>query len=106
MPRCCVPHACFLSTLGARGFDGKNGTRHAAPRHEAERPDRRRARLHSTPMRYAMIMAGGAGTRLWPMSRGNKPKQLLKFIEEPGVAEPRSLLEIAAQRLEGLIDPA
>ena len=57
-------------------------------------------------MRYAMIMAGGAGTRLWPMSRGNKPKQLLKFVEEPGVAEPRSLLEIAAQRLEGLIDPA
>jgi mannose-1-phosphate guanylyltransferase len=55
-------------------------------------------------MRYAMIMAGGAGTRLWPMSRGNKPKQLLKFIEEPGGGEPRSLLEIAAQRLEGLID--
>ena len=57
-------------------------------------------------MRYAMIMAGGAGTRLWPMSRGDKPKQLLKFIEEPGASEPRSLLEIAAQRLEGLIDPA
>ncbi len=57
-------------------------------------------------MRYAMIMAGGAGTRLWPMSRGNKPKQLLKFIEEPGGGAPRSLLEIAAQRLEGLIDPA
>jgi Nucleotidyl transferase len=25
-------------------------------------------------MRYAMIMAGGAGTRLWPMSRLNRPK--------------------------------
>lgn len=56
-------------------------------------------------MRYAMIMAGGAGTRLWPMSRKDRPKQLLKFIEQPGDAEPRSLLEIAAQRLEGLIPP-
>lgn len=55
-------------------------------------------------MRYAMIMAGGAGTRLWPMSRGNQPKQLLEFIEQPGDAQPRSLLEIAASRLEGLID--
>jgi mannose-1-phosphate guanylyltransferase len=51
-----------------------------------------------------MIMAGGAGTRLWPMSRGNQPKQLLEFIEQPGEAQPRSLLEIAASRLEGLID--
>lgn len=55
-------------------------------------------------MRYAMIMAGGAGTRLWPMSRKGKPKQLLKFIEQQGDSEPRSLLDIAAQRLEGLID--
>jgi len=53
-------------------------------------------------MRYAMIMAGGAGTRLWPMSRKDKPKQLLRFIEQPG-GEPQSLLEIAARRLEGLI---
>src|SRR5262245_30442131 len=56
-------------------------------------------------MRYAMIIAGGAGTRLWPMSRANKPKQLLKSVEQPCAPEPRSLLEIAAQRLEGLIPP-
>lgn len=56
-------------------------------------------------MRYAMIMAGGAGTRLWPMSRKDKPKQLLKFIEQAGDAAPRSLLDLAAQRLEGLIAP-
>jgi mannose-1-phosphate guanylyltransferase len=56
-------------------------------------------------MRYAMIMAGGAGTRLWPMSRKDRPKQLLRFIEQPGDAEPRSLLELAAHRLEGLIPP-
>lgn len=48
-------------------------------------------------MRYAMIMAGGSGTRLWPMSRGSEPKQLVPFIEG------RSLLQIAAERLEGLV---
>ncbi len=50
-------------------------------------------------MRYAMIMAGGAGTRLWPMSRRQTPKQLVPFIGG------RSLLEIAAARLEGLVPP-
>ncbi|GMV25282.1 MAG: mannose-1-phosphate guanylyltransferase [Phycisphaerae bacterium] len=60
-------------------------------------------------MRYAMIMAGGAGTRLWPMSRKGTPKQLIKFIPAPG--EPAdtasiSLLDLAARRLEGLIDPS
>jgi mannose-1-phosphate guanylyltransferase len=57
-------------------------------------------------MRYAMIMAGGAGTRLWPMSRLDKPKQLLDFIErptEPGVR--RSLLELSAARLNGIVPP-
>ncbi len=56
-------------------------------------------------MRYAMIMAGGAGTRLWPMSRKDKPKQLLQFIDRPGDTKPRSLLELADRRLDGLIDP-
>jgi mannose-1-phosphate guanylyltransferase len=54
-------------------------------------------------MRYAMIMAGGAGTRLWPMSRRGRPKQLLRFIHCPGDPQPRSLLELSAARLEGLI---
>ena len=56
-------------------------------------------------MRYAVVMAGGAGTRLWPMSRLGQPKQLLKFIQRPGEATPRSLLELAAARVEGLIKP-
>jgi mannose-1-phosphate guanylyltransferase len=33
-------------------------------------------------MHYAVIMAGGSGTRLWPLSRKNKPKQLVKFTSE------------------------
>jgi mannose-1-phosphate guanylyltransferase len=48
-------------------------------------------------MRHAMIMAGGAGTRLWPMSTRRRPKQLVPFISG------RSLLEIAAERLEGIV---
>lgn len=48
-------------------------------------------------MRYALIIAGGSGTRLWPMSRGHLPKQLIPFLQG------RSLLRIAFDRLEGLI---
>ncbi|HVP18498.1 MAG TPA: mannose-1-phosphate guanylyltransferase [Spirochaetia bacterium] len=49
-------------------------------------------------MRYAVILAGGSGTRLWPMSRASMPKQMLPFING------RSLLEHSWERLEGLID--
>jgi len=56
-------------------------------------------------MRFGVIMAGGAGTRLWPMSRHDRPKQLLPLIPRPGRDRPASLLEIAAERLEGLVEP-
>jgi len=51
-------------------------------------------------MRYAVIMAGGSGTRLWPMSTAEQPKQLIPFIDG------RSLLAIAAERMDGLVEPA
>lgn len=50
-----------------------------------------------------MIMAGGSGTRLWPVSRDGEPKQLIRFIRRPGDNRPVSLLEVAAERLEGLV---
>src|SRR4051812_19645531 len=56
-------------------------------------------------MRHAIIMAGGAGTRLWPMSRRDRPKQLLPIVQAPGSDQPQSLLALAASRLEGLIEP-
>jgi len=31
-------------------------------------------------MNYAMIMAGGTGKRLWPLSRQKRPKQVLKLL--------------------------
>jgi len=33
-------------------------------------------------MNYAVIMAGGSGTRLWPLSRKNKPKQFQPLVSE------------------------
>lgn len=54
-------------------------------------------------MRYAMIMAGGSGTRLWPVSRDGQPKQLIEFIPDDS-GRNRSLLELAATRLDGLVE--
>ncbi len=48
-------------------------------------------------MRYVVIMAGGSGTRLWPLSRKGTPKQLLKLIEG------RSLLRLAFERARRLV---
>ena len=46
---------------------------------------------------YALILAGGSGTRFWPLSRNSKPKQLLDLF---GTG---TLLEQTIQRLVGLV---
>jgi len=48
-------------------------------------------------MEYGVIMAGGAGLRLWPLSRGDKPKQLLSVVRG------KSLLQLSYERLRGIL---
>ena len=43
---------------------------------------------------YAIILCGGSGTRLWPVSRTSRPKQLLKFNSEQSLLQ-ETLLRIA-----------
>jgi len=45
---------------------------------------------------YAVIMAGGGGTRLWPFSIQSHPKQVLQITGN------RSLFQVTIDRLEGL----
>ena len=48
---------------------------------------------------WAAILAGGSGTRFWPLSTADRPKQLLPL------AGDRPLLAQAVERLRGLVDP-
>lgn len=50
-------------------------------------------------MRHAVIMAGGAGVRLWPLSRRNRPKQVLRLLGG------ESLLRQSYDRVIGLFEP-
>lgn len=51
-----------------------------------------------TPATYAILLAGGTGTRFWPASRKRKPKQFLR------VTGAGTLLEETRARLAGLVD--
>src|SRR2546430_7601062 len=48
---------------------------------------------------WAAILAGGAGTRFWPLSTPERPKQLLPLVGD------RPLLVQAVERLDGLVPP-
>jgi mannose-1-phosphate guanylyltransferase len=49
--------------------------------------------------RYALIMAGGRGTRFWPRSRKRNAKQVLRFFGE------RSLIQQTVDRLKAVVPP-
>ena len=47
---------------------------------------------------YCIIMAGGVGSRFWPFSTNEKPKQFLDFF-----GTGRSLLRMTYERLDGIV---
>lgn len=51
-------------------------------------------------MNHLVIMAGGVGSRFWPMSTAERPKQ---FIDVLGVG--RTLFQLTYDRFEGICDP-
>src|SRR5688572_18269336 len=48
---------------------------------------------------YALFLAGGGGTRLWPMSRKNLPKQLLPLVGD------KSMFQMSIERILPLVPP-
>ena len=48
---------------------------------------------------HLVIMAGGVGSRFWPMSTTEKPKQ---FIDVMGIG--KSLLQMTVERFKGIVD--
>ena len=48
---------------------------------------------------YALIMAGGSGSRLWPLSRQKRPKQALKLIGD------RTMFQMAVDRVLPILPP-
>ncbi len=48
---------------------------------------------------WAAVLAGGSGTRFWPLSTPSRPKQMLHLSDD------QSLLVSTVRRLEGLIPP-
>src|SRR5436190_2038154 len=55
---------------------------------EARRRCGRRFRRGKPVSRWAVVLAGGVGSRFWPLSTPNRPKQLLPLVtNEPLLAE-------------------
>ena len=49
--------------------------------------------------RWAVVLAGGVGSRFWPLSTASRPKQLLPLVTE------QSMLQDAIDRLDPLVPP-
>ena len=54
--------------------------------------------LIHNPAAYCIIMAGGIGSRFWPISRAGKPKQFLDIL-----GSGKTMLEETCDRFEGLV---
>ncbi len=50
--------------------------------------------------RYCVIMCGGVGSRFWPFSRNDRPKQFLDFF-----GTGKSLLQLTVDRISPIVDP-
>jgi len=55
--------------------------------------------MKRNPDVYAVIMAGGGGTRFWPWSRERRPKQVLPILS------PRTMIRETVDRIQPLIPP-
>ena len=55
--------------------------------------------MSSRPRVCAVIMAGGSGTRFWPLSRKTRPKQFLP------IATQKTMIEETVERLRPLLPP-
>ncbi len=55
--------------------------------------------MSSVEHAYAIIMAGGGGTRLWPLSRRRRPKHMLPLLDDA------TLFQATVTRLQGLFPP-
>ena len=49
---------------------------------------------------YTVLMAGGAGTRFWPLSRRRRPKQVLP------IAGDDPMIRVTVDRLGDLVTPS
>ncbi len=49
---------------------------------------------------HIILMAGGVGTRFWPLSRRSRPKQLLNIVGS------KSMLRLTYERIRSLTDPS
>lgn len=68
------------------------------PRVVHSRPTSPLSLMAHQPHTYAVIMAGGIGSRFWPMSRSAEPKQFLDIL-----GTGRSLIRMTFDRLEKLV---